>query len=334
MFEKLSKILIPLSIVIAGLLIAGAFVYINQEKLTGRTSEEGKTLSPQQIAEKAINYINTNKDTLTGGNTASLISVVEDGEILKLRLKIGEREYDSYTTKDGKFLFPEAYTLEEKTEGEATAAPSSPETPKQDRPDVKLFVMSYCPFGLQAQKMFLPVYNLLKEKAEMRVYFVDYIMHEKKEIDENLNQYCIQKNEKEKYADYLSCFVASGDSEKCLSQAKIDKTKLTGCISETDAQYKITSQYNDKSTWLNGAYPKFDIYSDLNEKYGVQGSPTIVINDKIVSISSRSPEKFKEVACQAFNSPPEECSQTLSDDSPTSGFGTGTGSGGGGGCGQ
>ena len=332
MFEKLSKILIPVAIVVAGTMIGGALVFIDQTKDKETTPGEQNTSSYQQIAEKAINYINTNKDTLTGGNTASLISVVEDGEILKLRLKVGEREYDSYATKDGKFLFPEAYTLEEKTEEEATATPSSPETPKQDRPDVKLFVMSYCPFGLQAQKMFLPVYNILKEKAEMGVYFVDYIMHEKKEIDENLNQYCIQKNEKEKYADYLSCFVGSGDSGKCLSQAKIDKTKLTGCISETDAQYKITSQYNDKSTWLNGTYPKFDIYSDLNEKYGVQGSPTIVVNDKIVSISSRSPEKFKEVVCQAFNSPPEECSQALSETAPSSGIGAGTEPSSGGSC--
>jgi hypothetical protein len=204
---------------------------------------------------------------------------------------------------------------------------------KKDTPDVKLFIMSYCPYGLQAQKMFLPVYDLLKDKANMGIYFVNYAMHEKKEIDENLNQYCIQKNEKEKFSNYLSCFVQSGDSAKCLSQAGIDQTKLSSCISETDAQYKIYSQYNDKSTWLNGNFPKFDVNTDLNDKYGVQGSPTIVINDKIVNVSPRSPEKFKEAVCNAFNTAPAECSQTLSGDAAATGIGGGTDtSGSNGGC--
>jgi len=159
-------------------------------------------------------------------------------------------------------------------------------------------------------------------------------MHEKKEIDENLRQYCIQKEEKEKYYDYLSCFVKAGEFEKCLNEAKIDKEKMNSCISETDKEYKITQLYNDKSTWLSGRYPRFDVHTDLNEKYGVQGSPTVVINDKVVEVSSRSPEKFKEVICQAFNSPPEECSQTLSNTTFSPGFGLETGTSSGGGCGQ
>jgi hypothetical protein len=183
--------------------------------------------------------------------------------------------------------------------------------------------------------MFLPVYELLKNKAEMGVYFVDYIMHEKQEIDENLRQYCIQKEEKEKYGDYLSCFVKDGDFEKCLSETNIDREKMGNCISETDKEFNVIALYNDKNAWLNGQFPKFNVHNDLNEQYGVGGSPTIVINDTVVDVSPRSPEKFKEIICQAFNSPPEECSQTLSSDSPTSGFGIGTeSSGSSGGCGQ
>ena len=126
-----------------------------------------------------------------------------------------------------------------------------------------------------------------------------------------------------------------GKFDDCLSQAQIDTTKMGNCISETDKEFNVTALYNDKSTWLNGQFPKFNVHNDLNEQYGVQGSPTIVVNDAVVDVSPRSPEKFKETICQSFNSPPEECSQTLSSDSPTSGFGTGTGSSGSsGGCGQ
>jgi protein-disulfide isomerase len=328
----MNKILIPISIMIAGLIIAGALVYINQEKI-GQPTPEEEAASFQEIAEKAIDYINENKDALTGGYAVSLVSVEEEGDILKIHIKVAEQEYDSYVTKDGKFLFPGGYNLEEAQEGASAEGGTTPETQKRDTPDVKVFVMSYCPYGLQAQKMFLPVYDLLKDKAEMGVYFVNYIMHEKQEIDENLRQYCIQKEEKEKYYDYLNCFVVAGDSEKCLSEAGIDGTKLADCISETDKEYNITAQYNDKSTWLNGSFPKFDVHSDLNEEYGVTGSPTVVINGKVVNVNPRSPENFKDIICQAFTSPPQECSQTLSDDVPSSGFGGGASSSGEGSCG-
>ena len=315
-----NKLLIPISIVVAGLLVAGAFVYVNQTGIFSKSASTG-----QQLAENAIKYINDNFPSV--GGAASLINVSEEGSVYRIHLKVGEQEYDSYVSKDGKFLFPEGYSLTATSTTQDSADNNvTTEVEKRDTPDVKLFVMSYCPYGLQAQKMFLPVYDLLKDRAEMGVYFVNYIMHEKQEIDENLNQYCIEKNEKEKFSNYLSCFVLSGDSENCLSQAQINRTELSSCVSETDSQYKIYSQYEDKSTWLNGNYPKFDVNADLNEQYGVQGSPTIVINDTIVDISPRSPEQFKTVVCNAFNSAPEECSQTLSNDAASTGIGGGTAS--------
>ncbi len=326
MLEKFTKNLIPVSIVIAGLLVSGALIFINQGKIE---KGEEQILTPQEAAEKAINFINQN--LLQEGVTASSVNATEENGVYKFRLKIEEQEYDSYVTKDGKILFTEGINLES-SPAQEEGNEATGEVPKRDIPDVKLFVMSYCPYGLQAQKMFLPVYNLLKDKAEMGVYFVDYIMHEKQEIDENLRQYCVQKEQKEKYYDYLSCFVSSGDFDSCLSSANIDRAKLTNCISDTDRDYNIYSSYNDKNTWLNGTFPKFDVHTDLNEKYGVQGSPTIVINDQVVDVSPRSPEKFKEVICQTFNSLPEECSQMLSDEVASTGIGGGTGSSSGGSC--
>ncbi len=321
MLEKLTKNLIPISIATVGLLIAGVFAYMNWGKIEKVISGSS---SSQTIAEKAIKYINENFPSV--GGAASLISVSEEGSVYKIHLKVGDSEYDSYVSRDGKFLFPDGYSLEATTTAQEAqnSSSTSVEVPKSDNPDVKLFVMSYCPYGLQAQKMYLPVYDLLKDKANMGVYFVDYAMHEKKEIDENLTQYCIQKEEKEKYADYLNCFVASGDSGKCLSQAGIDQGKTASCVSATDKEFSVTSLYNDKSTWLSGQYPKFNVNADLCQQYGVQGSPTIIINDTVVEVSPRSPDKFKEIVCQAFNSPPGECSQVLSGDSPSTGIGAGT----------
>ncbi|MBL7142448.1 MAG: hypothetical protein ISS83_02245 [Candidatus Pacebacteria bacterium] len=311
MTKKVNKIIILVAVFLAGAVAASASVYLGYGTINKLL---GKDLPADLAAENAVKYINEN--LLAEGNVASLNSVSEEKVVYKFAMQIGNQEYESYVTKDGMFLFPEGYRM--KGEVEASA--------KSDRPDVKLFIMSYCPYGLQAEKMFLPVYDLLKDKADMGIYFVDYIMHDKKEIDENLSQYCIQKEQNEKYASYLSCFVVSGDSAACLSEAGIDTEKVNSCVSQTDEEFSITSLYNDKSTWLNGTYPKFDVQADLNEQYGVSGSPTVVINGKVVDVSPRTPENFKEIICQTFNSQPDECSQALSEESPAPGFGGGTGS--------
>ncbi len=135
------KNLIPISIVIAGILIAGALIYLNQGKVTEEVSEG---LSPQQVAEKAINYINENFDV---GGTASLISVAEENGVYKIHLKIGEKEYDSYVTKDGKLLFTEGIDLETETEDEEEEVPNgqAQEPEGQEKPsEDKLEALAKC----------------------------------------------------------------------------------------------------------------------------------------------------------------------------------------------
>ena len=50
------------------------------------------------------------------------------------------------------------------------------------------------------------------------------------EVEEQLRQYCIQKEQEAKLLPYLKCFLGktgtAADSEACLTEAKIDKTKL------------------------------------------------------------------------------------------------------------
>jgi len=309
---NLTKYII-LGVVAVGLVSAGVLIYINKN-VNG---------SGQKVAKKAIEYIN--KNLLQPGTTASLVSVVEESGVYKFKLSIGGQEYNSYITKDGRLLWPQdAIVLDATSTASQEQQTTAQEAPKSDKVDVKLFVMSYCPYGLQAEKMYLPVYNLLKGKATMGIYFVNYIMHEKKEIDENLTQYCIQKNENGKYATYLSCFVKDGNSSKCLTEANINTSTLNSCVSATDSKYGVTTGYNDKTTWVSGQFPKFNVNDDLNQKYGVQGSPTIVINDTVIEVGNRSPENFKQVVCGAFDTPPAECSQTLSTDAASPGLGEAT----------
>lgn len=201
-----------------------------------------------------------------------------------------------------------------------TATQTGNQLVKSDKPTAELFVMSYCPYGLQMEKAYLPVMELLSKKADMSIRFVYYAMHGKKETDENTRQFCIQKEQNDKLLAYMKCFTGKDDSAACLQTAGINQTKLNACVNATDKQYGITEKYNDKSTWLSGAYPLYPVDQDLNEKYGVGGSPTLIVNGVEMDVS-RNAEAVKTAICAAFNNPPEECNTTLSAQSYTAGFG-------------
>ena len=325
--ESPNKVLMPIIILAVGLMIGGLGVYYIKKCPASFENDQEQLLSSQEAAGKATAFINQN--LLQEGLTASLLNVAEGNGVYKFGIKVGEEEFDSYITKDGKILFASGIEMEKKIAGELS---NTDVVDKVDTPDVKLFVMSYCPFGLQAEKALLPAWELLKGKAGIGIYFVDYIMHDKEEIDENLRQYCIQKEEPEKFISYLKCFVEDGDFEKCKKEVGVDEGKLAVCENAADKEFKITENYNDKSSWLNERYPKFLIHSDLNKQYGVAGSPALIINGKIVSVADRSPEAFKQAICQSFNEAPSACSENLSEEIVSSGFGLGTGSASGGSC--
>lgn len=212
-----------------------------------------------------------------------------------------------------------------------TQTPATPTVTKSDKPVVELFVMAYCPYGLQMEKAFLPAWELLKNTANFSIKFVSYSMHGKKEIDENTRQYCIQTEQPDKYDAYLNCFFTAGSNDgseanyaTCLTSAGVNVAKLNTCVSSTDNKFGITAKFNDKSTWLSGSYPLYPVNADLNDKYGVQGSPTLVINGAQAEVG-RTPEAVKEAICAAFNNAPAVCAQKLSATSAVAGFGSGAG---------
>jgi len=285
--------------ILLGILV---FVSLGTIKCTGNFL----VVNQEDVGKKVINYINSN--FVRSGTSASLVNIRDLGSVYEIITEYQGQQIPVYATKDGKMLFLEGFNLTTITQ---TNTQTTQQIPKREVPDVKLFVMSYCPYGLQAEKAMLPVMKLLDGKANITIHFVYYCMHGDKEVYENLRQYCIQSEQKEKYYDYLLCFVQSGDYEKCLAEARIDRTKLENCMNLTDEKFNITGKLKDKSTWLSDMFPRFDIDLALNEKYNVQGSPTLVINDQVVEIN-RSPESFKEAICSAFTNPPSECNQKLS----------------------
>jgi FKBP-type peptidyl-prolyl cis-trans isomerase 2 len=196
---------------------------------------------------------------------------------------------------------------------------------KSARPSVELFIMSYCPYGLQMQKAMLPVMDLLGDSADFRIKWVSYIMHSEKEIDENNVQECIQVAYPDAYIDYATCFTVTGETDSCMTTAGIDRATVDSCIAALDADFNITGLYEDTSTWSGGRYPPYMVHIMENTQYGIRGSPTTVINGDVVGIN-RSPEDVKQAVCCAFTNPPAECDQVLSSAPASPGIGGGTGS--------
>jgi hypothetical protein len=295
-----------------------------------------KSISQEDAKAKTLDFVKNN--LVQPGTEVSVKSIGEENGLYKIVFttkdsKTGKQQENiTYLTKDGTRFFPEEgvdiVAITKKTaDSSNTASPAPKDMPKSDTPDVKLFVMSYCPYGTQMEKGILPVLDTLKNKIKFNLEFVSYAMHDKKELDENLRQYCIEKNNPEKLNAYLTCFLKKGQGTEadCMTSTGINSAAISSCISATDTQYKVTDNYNDKSTWNNGTYPPFNVDKEDNEKYGVQGSPTLVINDTEANAARDSASILKTI-CSTFNNPPEECNVQLSSAAPSPGFGEGTGS--------
>jgi len=309
-------------------LISGVlFVLLVVSILTNGFGLISSSQADPSVVNQAVSFIND--QLLDSGSIAALKEIDQEKKInvTRFTIEIGGKTYDSFVSQDGEYLFPDVIKMAEalnSLENQEISSAEIPEIPKSEKPKVEVFVMSYCPYGLQAQKALLPVYELLKDKADIKIRFVDYIMHGLDEIEENLNQYCLQSMDVDQYMDYLSCFVENGDKESCLALVGANSSEIESCRNQLDEEYNIIADYENEETWLQGYYPLFSVENDLNEGYDIGGSPTIVINGETVSINPRSPENYKAFICQAFVEQPQECATTLSNEVPVSSFGSGT----------
>jgi hypothetical protein len=95
----------------------------------------------------------------------------------------------------------------------------------------------------------------------------------------------------------------AGNSSACLVKAGVNSAALSGCVKDKSKDYYASD-------------------SALSKSYGVQGSPTLVINGVQADFYPRSPASALQIICSAFNTSPSECSSTLSTANPSPGFGT------------
>lgn len=315
---------------VGGSALSGAIGFVGGSKVS-----EGEA---SEIMQELV------KNNLTkSGTEVEVLGVEYKKEIglYEVDMKLGGKaETTAYLSKDGEYFIKEASSVEEikrkRIQQEEAALKEAErrrniEVPKSEKPEVEVFVMSYCPFGTQVQKGFLPVIKTLGNKADIKFKFVDYLMHGKKELDENLNQYCIEQKADKKYLSYLECFLGSegsaDDSKRCMKDIGISSSVIEECVASTDKKLDATAKLDDKTR----RYPVFNLHKEGNDKYDVKGSPAIVINGTTVE-PNRDPSSLLETVCKGFESAPKECEAELAKQVPAPGFGVGSATSDGGGC--
>jgi hypothetical protein len=317
--------------IIVIVLIIGAIIFYVQKKDTGEG--ESKPVSEKVSEEVTAATLELVEGQLVApGTEVTVGTITEESGLYKIELTVEGQEVTSYMTMDKTKFIPQLIDTKE-LESDETAEDSKQQAPvaevtnKLDKPEVELFVMSYCPYGTQMEKGILPALEVLGDTVDAELKFVDYAMHGEKEIKENLRQYCIQEKEPQKANAYLKCFLTTtegsdAEAQACMTQTQINQTLLNQCITATDAEYKVTELAQDKSTYISGQFPQFNVDKDDVEKYGVQGSPTLVINGEVVQ-SGRDASSILAAICSGFTEQPEACQTKLSSETPAPGFGIG-----------
>jgi len=292
-----------------------------------KDSTTGKVLTKGEASTKALDYVN--KYLLTGA-TATLRGVEEDDGMYVLKLNIQDREFDSYITKNGELLFPQGIDMTINPETpEQQEEVQAAEYPKAETPNVKMFVMTFCPYGQQAETGLKPAIELLDEKIDFEPHFVIYSnyasgypdycldeenkycsMHGITELNEGVRQLCIWKYDKEKWWNYVAKInekCSNSNIETCweeiAEETNVDADKIKAC-QEEEAISLLANEV------------------ELNQKYGVRGSPMVKINDKDYS-GGRTAEAYKAAICAAFTSAPDDCGSTLSTTGATASGGCG-----------
>jgi hypothetical protein len=268
-------------------------------------------LTPEEAANKAIDWIKSYFKAAGQDINVRLVNTSEENGLYLFTVEFsssqGNTTFTYYVTKDGELFIPQVIPTAQTIQAQqGTQEKATCETlPKSDTPKLEAFVVSYCPYGLQMQRVLAEIIKNIPNLANyIKVRYIGEItngkitsMHGDREAQENLKQICIREEQSEKYWNYISCFIKKGESENCSTLANIDTAKLSACM-------------NDSNKGLKYAQEDFT----LQNNYQVSGSPTLILNGQRVSeydFGGRSAEAVKELLCCGFNTTPNICSQNL-----------------------
>jgi glutaredoxin len=288
-----------------------------------------KAIGTEVAKAQATDFIN---NYLMGEGAKADIKNVTEEKMYKVIVSIPSttqggqpQEVVSYLSADGKKFLPQENDIEEtkkmiddrKAKETATQAQNLTEMPKTDKPTVELYVMGFCPYGVQAEATMKPVFDLLGGKSDIKVRYIVSLegndlknvqsLHGPLEGMEDARQLCVAKNYNQKTLwKYITAI-----NDKCYSIYRNGEDEYNKCWKDAAAKSGVDAKKIESCLASKGAsYIKEE--SAQSEKNGVSGSPTIIINGKKYE-GARTAEAIKTAICGAFKNKPTECGQTLGD---------------------
>lgn len=287
------------------LLVAGFLIgWLAMPSATTTTQKVTKEVAGQNV----VKFLNDN--LVEPGTSATLKSVVEENGVYKVTTTYQDQEIPVYTTIDGKLLFVQSIPLN-LTITAQTDEPEQTGIQKSDKPMVELYVMSFCPYGVQAEQIMKPVYDALGKDADINIRFIANVggttpesvssLHGTNEALEDMRQLCIVKNYgKDTYWKYLDefdtkCYATYGDS-----------SALNTCWKGIADKYAINTTKIENCVNTEGV-TMMQAEEVLTQQYQVSGSPTLIINGVRYN-GARSSAAFQSAICSAFTTPPAACS--------------------------
>ena len=175
------------------------------------------------------------------------------------------------------------------------AASTSSSVSSGDKVKVEMYVMSKCPFGVQAEQGFQPVMDAMGDAIDWQVNFIVdeqngsfNSLHGEPEVKGDIQQLCVMKHYPawKKWTGFISCYNENWRQipegwEKCAKKMGMDEGKLKSCIDG--------SQGKDL---LRGSMKKA-------KAANAQGSPTILVAGEAYN-GGRGKTDFTRAICDKF----------------------------------
>ncbi len=147
------------------------------------------------------------------------------------------------------------------------------------KPQVELFVMSYCPYGVTAEEELLPFFRKYGDTIDFKLRFIANkaddadgelaftSLHGAAEVFEDLRQMVIAERYPDKFFDYLLCRAShlQGAWVKCARELGLDVDKITREIETERVRQRFLEDVR------------------RTEELNIFGSPTLVIDGRIIS---------------------------------------------------
>ena len=123
---------------------------------------------------------------------------------------------------------------------------------RMGKPTVELFVMSYCPFAVQAEEKLIPIVKRFGEQIDFKLQFIAQAkeetsaqditpftsLHGYPEVAENIRQLLIAQEYPDRYLDYILCRGKKLDKswEACAEKLGIDVARIQALFDSPEAE--------------------------------------------------------------------------------------------------